>query len=158
MSQISSSAVHKPTANQNDKVVKVVFAGIFAALTYVVFTFLSIPIPTPGGQVSVHLGNAFVVLGALLLGGAYGGVGGALGLTIADLFVPAYLPEAPITFVIKLLLGLIVGLAAHKIGHITTETDTKKVQLWDLFSRTGRTGPSMRSLIRCCAIFIRFLF
>ncbi len=66
----------------------------------------------------------------LLLGGAYGGVGGALGLTIADLIVPAYLPEAPITFVIKLLLGLIVGLVAHKIGHITTETDTKKVQLW----------------------------
>ena len=66
-------------AKTNDTVRKLVFAGVFAAITYVVFTFLSIRIPTPGsGQVSVHLGNAFVVLGALLLGSWYGGIGGAL--------------------------------------------------------------------------------
>ena len=71
---------------------KMVFAGIFAAITYVVFTFLSIPIPTiAGDKVTVHLGNAFCVLGALILGSAYGGVGGALGLTIADLMDPVYI-------------------------------------------------------------------
>ena len=91
--------------NGSKAVQKMVFAAIFAAITYVVFAFLSIKIPTPGaGQVSVHLGNAFVVLGALLLGGVYGGIGGALGLTIADLIDPVYIVEAPITFVIKLLL------------------------------------------------------
>ena len=47
---------------------RLVLAGIFAAITYVVFTFLSIPVPLPSGKVSVHLGNAFVALGALLLG------------------------------------------------------------------------------------------
>ena len=88
---------------------KMVFAGIFAAITYVVFTFLSIPIPTiAGDKVTVHLGNAFCVLGALILGSAYGGVGGALGLTIADLMDPVYIVQAPITFVIKLLMGLLV--------------------------------------------------
>ena len=110
---------------------KLVFAAVFAALTFVVFTYLSIRIPTPGGgQTSIHLGNAFVVLGALLLGGIYGGIGGAVGMTIADLLDPVYLTEAPITFLIKFLIGLIVGLVAHRLGHITTQTDTRKVVRW----------------------------
>ncbi len=118
--------------SQNETLRKTVFAAIFAAITYIVFAYLSIPVPTPGGMVSIHLGNAFVVLGALLLGGTYGGIGGALGLTIADLIVPAYLPEAPITFVIKLLVGLITGLVAHKIGHITTQSNPSKVRVFTI--------------------------
>ncbi|MDD6666393.1 MAG: ECF transporter S component [Lachnospiraceae bacterium] len=113
---------------KNVKIQKTVYAGIFAAITFVVFTFLSIPIPTiGGGKVSVHLGNAFVVLGALLLGTGYGSIGGAIGLTIADLIDPVYIVEAPITFIIKLLIGVISGLIAHKIGHITTEKNPKRV-------------------------------
>ena len=43
---------------KDDAVKKVVFAGVFAALTFVVFTYMSIRIPTPpAGQVSVHLGR-----------------------------------------------------------------------------------------------------
>ncbi|MBQ9643184.1 MAG: ECF transporter S component [Lachnospiraceae bacterium] len=116
---------------KDDAVKKVVFAGVFAALTFVVFTYMSIRIPTPpAGQVSVHLGNAFVVLGALLLGGVYGGLGGAIGLTIADLLDPVYIVEAPITFFIKFLMGLLVGLIAHKMGHISTQTDHGKLFRW----------------------------
>ncbi|MBP3218443.1 MAG: ECF transporter S component [Lachnospiraceae bacterium] len=116
---------------KDDAVKKVVFAGVFAALTFVVFTYMSIRIPTPpAGQVSVHLGNAFVVLGALLLGGVYGGLGGAIGLTIADLLDPVYIVEAPITFFIKFLMGLLVGLIAHKMGHISTQTDHAKLFKW----------------------------
>lgn len=115
----------------DDKIKRLAFAGVFAAITYVVFTYLSIRIPTiGGGAVTVHLGNAFVVLGALLLGSLYGGIGGALGLTIADLIDPVYIVEAPITFIIKLLIGVIVGVLAHKVGHITTETNKTKVLTW----------------------------
>lgn len=128
----SETAVNRPRENaQDSRIRKLVFAALFAAITYVVFAYLSIPIPTPaGGKVSVHLGNAFVVLGALLLGSWYGGIGGAIGLTIADLIDPVYIVEAPITFIIKLLIGVIVGTIAHKIGHISTEKDTKKVLRW----------------------------
>ncbi|MCR5595775.1 MAG: ECF transporter S component [Lachnospiraceae bacterium] len=129
--EVSSAEVQ----DQSIRLRKLVFAGIFAAITYVVFTFLAIRIPTPGsGQVSVHLGNAFVVLGALLLGSMYGGLGGAIGLTIADLIDPVYIVEAPITFVIKFLIGIIVGVIAHKIGHIDTETDHKKIYKWVIIS------------------------
>lgn len=116
---------------KNEKLLKVVFTGIFAALSYVVFTFLQIKIPLPGGDAtSIHLGNAVCVLGALLLGGVYGGLGGAIGMTIGDLFDPVYVVYAPKTFLLKFCIGLITGIVAHKLGHISTETDTAKVLKW----------------------------
>ena len=129
MDTMNSTAVLSST--REDSLKKLVFAGIFAALTYIVFTFLSIPIPTiAGDKVTVHLGNAFCVLGALILGSFYGGAGGALGLTIADLMDPVYIVQAPITFVIKFLMGILVGVIAHKMGHISTEKDLSKVFRW----------------------------
>jgi len=113
---------------RNKKVQKIVMVGLIAALSYVVFTFLQIKITLPGGDAtSIHLGNAVCVIGALLLGGFYGGLGGALGMTIGDLLDPIYIVYAPKTFLLKLCIGLITGLVAHKIFHINEETDSKKV-------------------------------
>ncbi len=65
---------------QNEKLYKVVITGLMAALCYVAFTFLKIPIPTFGGDMTaLHIGNAFCVLAALLLGGWYGGLAGFFG-------------------------------------------------------------------------------
>lgn len=123
---------------KNEKLLKLVLTGIFAALSYVVFTFLQIKITLPGGDAtSIHLGNAVCVLGALLLGGLYGGLGGAIGMTIGDLFDPVYIVYAPKTFVLKLCIGLITGLIAHKIGHITTEKDNGKVLTWTILAAVG---------------------
>ena len=48
---------------------KLALTGLFAAMSYVVFTFLQIKITLPGGDAtSIHLGNAVCVLGALILG------------------------------------------------------------------------------------------
>ena len=118
---------------KNEKLLKVVFTGIFAALSYVVFTFLQIKIPLPGGDAtSIHLGNAVCVLGALLLGGVYGGLGGAIGMTIGDLLDPVYVVYAPKTLFVKFCIGFITGLIAHKLGHVSTETDNKKVLKWTI--------------------------
>ena len=112
--------------------------GLFAALSYVVFTFLQIKITLPGGDAtSIHLGNAVCVLGALLLGGLYGGLGGALGMTIGDLFDPVYITYAPKTFILKLCIGLITGVIAHNLGHISTEKDNKKVLKWTILAAIG---------------------
>ena len=82
----------------------------------------------PGGDAtSIHLGNAVCVLGALILGGFYGGLGGALGMTIGDLFDPIYVVYAPKTFLLKLCIGLITGLVAHKIGRINESSDKRHV-------------------------------
>lgn len=120
---------------KNSKAYKVALTGLMAALSYVVFTFLQIKITLPGGDAtSIHLGNAVCVLGALLLGGLYGGIGGALGMTIGDLLDPIYIVYAPKTFILKLCIGLITGLVAHKIGKISTSNDTKHVLKWTILA------------------------
>lgn len=123
---------------KNEKLLKLVMTGVFAALSYVVFTFLQIKITLPGGDAtSIHLGNAVCVLGALLLGGLYGGVGGAIGMTIGDLLDPYYILYAPKTFILKLCIGLITGLIAHRLGHISTEKDNAKVLKWTIAAAVG---------------------
>lgn len=123
---------------KNQNVQKIAMTGLMAALSYVVFTFLQIKIPLPGGDAtSIHLGNAVCVLGALILGGFYGGLGGAIGMTIGDLLDPIYIVYAPKTFFLKLCIGLITGLIAHKIGKITLETEHKKVAFWTVLASVG---------------------
>ncbi len=120
---------------RNEHVTRIVTIGLFAALSYVVFTFLQIKIALPGGDAtSIHLGNAVCVLGALIMGGLYGGLGGAIGMTIGDLLDPVYIVYAPKTFILKLCIGLITGLVAHRIGKINTLTDSKKIFKWALIA------------------------
>ena len=129
------------TEQKNDKVYKVVLTALMAALCYVAFTFLKIPIPTFGGDyVALHIGNAFCVLAALLLGGVYGGLAGSLGMTIADLFDPVHITSAPKTFVLKLCIGLIAGFVAHRLGHITQDHDAKYVFKWTLAASVAGLG------------------
>lgn len=112
---------------KKEHLLKIVATGLFAALSYVVFTYLQIKIPVGNDFTSIHLGNAVCVLGALILGGLYGGLGGAIGMTIGDLLDPVYIVYAPKTFILKLCIGLITGLVAHKICKINEQTSTKKV-------------------------------
>lgn len=101
-------------------------AAMFAALCYIGFSFFKIDIPVGTEKTAFHLGNVFCVLGALLLGGMWGGMAGAVGMTIADL-TTGYLTSAPKTFLLKLCIGLIVGLVAHKIFRISREQPGKRV-------------------------------
>lgn len=120
---------------QNDRVYKIALTGLMAALCYASFTYLKIPIPTFGGDmVALHIGNAFCVLAALLLGGWYGGLAGSLGMTIADLLDPAYLTSAPKTFILKLCIGLIAGFIAHRIAKITQDHDTRYIFKWSMIA------------------------
>ncbi len=123
---------------KNENLMKLAMAGVFAALSYAVFTFLQVKIPLPGGDAtSIHLGNAVCVIGALVMGGFYGGIGGAIGMTIGDLLDPVYVVYAPKTFLLKLCIGLITGLIAHRIGHITETNDRKRVFRWVLLASIG---------------------
>lgn len=126
---------------KDDRIYKLVLTALMAALCYVCFTFLKIPIPTPGGgAVALHIGNAFCVLAALLLGGWYGGLAGSLGMTIADLLDPVYITSAPKTFVLKLCIGLIAGFIAHRIAHISEDHDYKYIFRWTLISSICALG------------------
>ena len=125
----------RQTMKPNSTVMKIAQTALFAALCYVIFTYLQIKIPMPGGDAtSIHLGNAFCVLAALLLGGWYGGLAGAIGMGIADVMDPIYITGAPKTFILKLCIGLITGLVAHKIAKINESTDKKYIFKWSLLA------------------------
>ena len=99
-------------------------AALFAALCYVGFTYCKIDIPVGMEKTAFHLGNVFCVLAALFLGGFWGGMAGAIGMTIADL-TTAYVTSAPKTFVLKLCIGLITGLVAHGIFKLSQDKERK---------------------------------
>ena len=108
----------------NQTLRKLCMAALFAALCYIGFTYCKIDIPVGGEKTAFHLGNVFCVLAALFLGGFWGGMSGAVGMTIADL-TTAYVTSAPKTFVLKLCIGLITGLIAHKVFHLSKDEQRK---------------------------------
>lgn len=86
---------------QKADVKKLAQAGLLAALCYIGFAFFKIDIPVGPEKTAFHLGNVFCVLAALLLGGYWGGLAGAIGMTIADL-TTAYVTSAPQDLLIKI--------------------------------------------------------
>ncbi len=121
------NALHGFSENFNKTdTAKLAQAGLFAALCYIGFAFLKIDIPVGPEKTAFHFGNVFCVLAALLLGGFWGGLSGAVGMTIGDL-TTAYVTSAPKTFLLKLCIGLIVGFVAHTIFKITRRHTKKYV-------------------------------
>ncbi len=103
---------------------KLCMAALFAALCYIGYTYCKIDIPVGAEKTAFHLGNVFCVLAALFLGGFWGGMAGAVGMTIADL-TTAYVTSAPKTFILKLCIGLITGLLAHGVFHLSRDSERK---------------------------------
>lgn len=101
-------------------------AGLLAALCYIGFAFFKIDIPVGPEKTAFHFGNVFCVLAALLLGGYWGGLAGAVGMTIGDL-TTSYVTSAPKTFLLKLCIGLIVGLVGHKLLKLSRDHSVKYV-------------------------------
>lgn len=107
---------------------KLTLCAMFAALCYIGFAYLRIDIPIGSEKTAFHLGNVFCVLAALLLGGLWGGMAGAVGLTLADL-TSGYITSAPKTFLMKLGIGLVTGLVAHGLFHIQGNRENRRVSL-----------------------------
>ena len=103
-------------------------AALCAALCYIGATFIKIDIPVGTERTMFHFGNVFCVLAALLIGVAWGGLAGAVGMTISDL-TTAYVTSAPKTFFLKLCIGLIVGFVAHRLFKISKEHSAKYVTI-----------------------------
>lgn len=117
---IGVAVTHKTNIN------RLAQTGLLAALCYIGFAFFKFDIPVGPEKTAFHFGNVFCVLAALLLGGYWGGLAGAIGMTIGDL-TTSYVTSAPKTFFLKLCIGLIVGFVAHKIFKLSKEHSAKYV-------------------------------
>ena len=119
--------------NKNDNIKKIAYAGLMAALCFVGYSVF--PAISASGT-KVHIGNAFVILGALLLGGLYGGLAGAIGLSLADI-LGGYAASAPRTFICKLVMGIIVGVIAHKLANISENHPKGYILKWSSIAAIG---------------------
>lgn len=120
------NAIIGSAASEKADVKRLAQAGLLAALCYIGFAFFKIDIPVGPEKTSFHFGNVFCVLAALLIGGYWGGLAGAVGMTIGDL-TTSYVTSAPKTFVLKLCIGLITGLVAHKVFKLSRDHSAKYV-------------------------------
>ncbi len=92
---------------KHEKLIKLVLAALFAALTCVATMLIHIPMPATNGY--INLGGGMVLLGAFLLGPVYGMAAGGLGSMMADVLL-GYAAYAPGTLVIKGLTALCAAL------------------------------------------------
>lgn len=109
---------------KNDRIYRLSLAALFAALCYIGFAYFKIDVPVGTEKTAFHLGNVFCVLAALFIGPLWGGLSGAVGLTLADL-TSGYVTSAPKTFLLKLCIGLIAGFVAHKVFRISKDGERR---------------------------------
>lgn len=93
---------------------RLVINALMIALVFLVTILIRIPSPIPGGY--FNLGDAIIMMAAILVGRRTGMVAGAIGAALADL-ASGYLFFAPITFLVKGIEGYVVGLIADNSGN-----------------------------------------
>ena len=94
--------------NKKSMTLKLCVAAVMAALVYW-GSQMQVQIPAVVGFSRFHLGNIMCALSGLLLGPWWGGLAAGLGSALFDVTNPAYIAEAPITFVTKGMYGLVAG-------------------------------------------------
>lgn len=116
---------------QNEKVKTLTYMAVMMALAMV--ATISVRIPVPATQGYVHFGDTVLILSVLVLGKKKGAVAGALGQALADI-LGGYVIFAPVTFVAKLLMGLLVGMAVESIIKYKSEKNSGKIVLAVFFA------------------------
>lgn len=101
-------------AEGSAKIRSMVYTAVFAALTFVITTYINVRIPfIPANGGLVHLGNVPVFVAAVIFGKRTGAMVGAIGLGLFDL-LNGWVAWAPFTFVICGLIGYVYGLVTEK--------------------------------------------
>lgn len=85
----------------NKKILKMVYAAMFAAIIFVLTRFVQVPVASG----YVHFGDAFIYIAAATLGGPWALLAAAVGATLADI-TAGWLTYAPATLIIKILIAL----------------------------------------------------
>lgn len=89
----------------------IVRIAIFSALTYIA-TWINVPMFGVNGGL-MHLGTLVQFVVSLVFGPFVGALSGAIGMTLFDYFSP-YAIWAPVTLIVRLVTGLLVGWAQPK--------------------------------------------
>jgi uncharacterized membrane protein len=89
---------------------KIALNGTMVALTFLATYFTRIPTPLPGGY--FNLGDAVIIITAVILGRKSGLLAGAVGSALADIAFGGFI-FAPVTFIVKGIEGYAAGTLAN---------------------------------------------
>jgi len=96
----------------SDKTKSIIYTALFAALVCVATFLIKIPSVVTNGY--IHLGDGFIFIAVILLGKKNGALAGAIGASLADM-LGGYSHYILPTFIIKLLMGYIMGIIIEKL-------------------------------------------
>jgi uncharacterized membrane protein len=103
---------------------RVALTAIMTALVTIVTSYLPIPIPITGGI--FNLGEGIIYTTAILFGPYLGGFAGGVGAATADMLL-GYSEFAPITLVVKMFEGFVVGYAFRYLKKHTGSNMRNKI-------------------------------
>lgn len=95
---------------KNKKLINIILTGLFAAMVFAMTNFIKLPT----GTGYVHLGDAFIYLGACFLPTPLALLAGAIGGALAD-FAGGYVQYMIPTFIIKALISLPFSSKGNKL-------------------------------------------
>jgi uncharacterized membrane protein len=99
----------------NVKIKDMVISALLIALVFVATRFINFRLPTSVNGGLVHLGNTMLFIAAIVFGKKKGAVAGAFGMALFDL-LSEWAYWAPFTFVIRGVMGYLIGLIAYSKG------------------------------------------
>ncbi len=112
---------------RNNDVQKIVLSALFVTIVFVA-TFINIPFPGATGGL-VHLGTVVLLTIAMRYGKEYGAIAGGIGMGLFDV-MGGWMAWAPGTFIVRLLMGYIVGLIAEDKTKGQGQNVIKNVIAW----------------------------
>lgn len=98
-----------------NKTREVVLCGLLTALVFVSTRFLNVRLPISVNGGLIHMGNTMLFVIALVFGKRRAAIAGAFGMGLFDL-VSGWFAWAPFTFIIRGIMGYMVGAAAERKG------------------------------------------
>lgn len=101
--------------SNTNRVKDIVISGLLIALVFIATKFINIRLPVSVNGGLIHLGNVMLFISAIVFGRKKGAVSGAFGMGLFDV-VSGWMAWAPFTFVIRGVMGYIIGSIANING------------------------------------------
>lgn len=110
---MQSETVTAKISRSNIKEIAV--SGVLIAMVFIATMFINIRLPISINGGLVHLGNVILFTAAIVFGKKQGAIAGAFGMGLFDI-LSGWAPWAPFTFVIRGVMGFLIGSIANSNG------------------------------------------
>jgi uncharacterized membrane protein len=93
----------------------ITISGLLIALVFIATKFINLRLPISINGGLIHLGNTMLFMAAIVFGKRKGALAGSIGMALFDM-VSGWMIWAPFTFVVRGVMGYIIGSISHRGG------------------------------------------